>query len=84
MYPVQVRLYCFYFALTVGIEAAIFAFLGKRQGECGILCARLNAVTNFIMNLIAGFGQAAELITFPAVLLLEAAIVCIGHIVYAL
>ncbi len=36
------------------------------------------------MNLIADFGQAAELITFPQVLLLEVAVICIEYVVYAL
>ena len=66
--------------LTVAMETFLFALIGKRRGMFLVLCAAVNVATNLTLNLIAWFGEIA----FPEILLLEAAVVCIEYIVYAL
>jgi hypothetical protein len=66
--------------LTVLMETILFALIGKRRGMFLVLCAAVNVATNLTLNLIVRIGEIA----FPEVLLLEAAVVCIEYLVYAL
>ena len=70
-------------ALTVLIETALFALVGYRDRLFLPLCVCVNVATNLTLNLITGPVSSVVNITY-FIYVLEAAVVCVEYLVYAL